>query len=162
VAWWPAFTLGAWGAVFFEQVLALWAASTAALVVLLVRSGAWAVPWPMTASLLIPSIWLLVTMLPVAEDGTPAVILAWAAITFTVLGVPYLLLVLLRVASPDAEGLVDIRHRATAGAAVLLVVVLAYLLGTQHPRFLTCDDFVISGNSQPEGCVTGGSNLQRP
>ena len=162
VAWWPAFTLGAWGAVFFEQVLALWAASTAALAVLLLRRVAWEVPWPMMASLLIPSAWLLVEMLPVAEEGTPAAILAWIAITFTILGVPYLLLVLLRVASPGASALVDVRHRAAAGAAVVLVVVMAYVLGTQHPRFLTCEDFAISGNSQPEGCAPGGSNLQRP
>jgi hypothetical protein len=27
--WWPAFTLGAYGVVFFEQALSLWAAATA-------------------------------------------------------------------------------------------------------------------------------------
>jgi hypothetical protein len=30
ISWWPAFTLGAYHTVFFEQLLALWAASTAA------------------------------------------------------------------------------------------------------------------------------------
>ena len=58
--------------------------------------------------------------------------------------------------------MVDVRHRAAAGAAVVLVVVMAYVLGTQHPRFLTCEDFAVSGNSRPEGCAPGGSNLQRP
>ena len=162
VAWWPAFTLGAWGAVFFEQVLALWAASTAALVVVLMRVGRRTTPWPVTASLLIPSVWLVVTMLPVAEEGTAADAMAWAAIGFTILGVPYLLAVLLRVASPESSALVDVRHRAAAAVSVLLVVVLAYTLGTQHPRFLTCEDFAISGNSQPEGCATGSSGLVRP
>jgi hypothetical protein len=162
VAWWPAFTLGAWGAVFFEQVLALWAAATAALVVVLMRGSSRRTPWPVTASLLIPSVWLALTMLPVAEAGTPADFMAWTAIAFTTLGVPYLLVVLLRIASPGSAALVDIRHRAAAGIAVLLVVVLAYLLGTQHPRILTCEDFTISGNSQPDGCTPGDSILQRP
>lgn len=162
VAWWPAFTLGAWGAVFFEQVLALWAASTAALLVVLLRGASRTAPWPVTASLLIPSVWLAVTMLPVAEAGTPADLMAWGAIGFTILGVPYLLVVLLRIASPGSAALVDTRHRAAAAGSVLLVVVLAYVLGTQHPRFLTCDDFTISGNSRPEGCVPGESPLLRP
>ena len=29
VVWWPAFDLGAYGVIFFQQMLALWAASTA-------------------------------------------------------------------------------------------------------------------------------------
>jgi len=29
VVWWPAFDLGAYGVVFFQQLLSLWAASTA-------------------------------------------------------------------------------------------------------------------------------------
>ena len=32
VVWWPAFTLGAWGDLFFDQLLAVWAAATAAFV----------------------------------------------------------------------------------------------------------------------------------
>ena len=34
VAWWPAFTVGAWGGVFFEQILTLWAAAAAAFAAL--------------------------------------------------------------------------------------------------------------------------------
>jgi hypothetical protein len=38
VAWWPAFTLGAWHQIFFDDFLALWAvASTAALVYVLIE-----------------------------------------------------------------------------------------------------------------------------
>ena len=32
VVWWPAFTLGAWGQLFFDTLLTLWVASTAAFV----------------------------------------------------------------------------------------------------------------------------------
>ena len=34
LGWWPAFTLGVYGVVFFEQHLALWAAATSALLAL--------------------------------------------------------------------------------------------------------------------------------
>lgn len=37
IAWWPAFTLGAWGEIFFDDVLGLWAASVAAFVFVLVE-----------------------------------------------------------------------------------------------------------------------------
>ncbi len=55
IAWWPAFTLGAWGTVFFPQLLSLWAVATAAFVLVIVSSavrqrvGWWAL------ALLIPS-----------------------------------------------------------------------------------------------------------
>ena len=48
IAWWPAFTLGAWGTVFFPQLLSLWAVATAAFVLVIVsgavrrRVGWWA------------------------------------------------------------------------------------------------------------------------
>jgi len=31
----------------------------------------------------------------------------------------------------------------------------AYVMGTQHPRLLTCEDFTISGNFAPEDCSPG-------
>ena len=34
LGWWPAFTLGVYGVIFFEQHLALWAAATSALLAL--------------------------------------------------------------------------------------------------------------------------------
>ncbi len=34
LGWWPAFTLGVYGVVFFEQLLALWAAATSAFLAL--------------------------------------------------------------------------------------------------------------------------------
>lgn len=37
IAGWPAFTLGAWGEIFFDDVLGLWAASVAAFVFVLVE-----------------------------------------------------------------------------------------------------------------------------
>ncbi len=37
IAWWPAFMLGAWGEIFFDDVPGLWAASVAAFVFVLVE-----------------------------------------------------------------------------------------------------------------------------
>lgn len=62
IAWWPAFTLGAWGTVFFPQLLSLWAVATAAFVLVIVsgavrrRVGWWAL------ALLTPTLWLLLAI----------------------------------------------------------------------------------------------------
>ena len=55
---------------------------------------------------------------------------------------------------PGAES-VRGRDNAVAIAAVALVVVLSFAMGTQHRRLLTCEDFKISGNDQPAGCTPG-------
>ena len=38
---------------------------------------------------------------------------------------------------------------------------MAWLLGNQHPRLMTCQDFAISGNSPPPGCVPGAAVTER-
>ena len=44
LVWWPAFTLGVYKTIFFEQIFALWAAATAAFVVALLLLGRRAQP----------------------------------------------------------------------------------------------------------------------
>jgi len=161
VTWWPAFTLGAWRAVFFEQLLLLWAVATAALVVVVLRGRPKGVSAPLAASLLIPSVWLVSAFLPIPDGSTLSAFTNWAGIAITLLGFPFMVWVLLQIAKPSTVT-VDPRYRAAAIIAVLLVALLSYLLGTQHPRFLTCADFAISGNSEPPGCTVGEGTLSRP
>jgi hypothetical protein len=46
ISWWPAFTLDAYQTVVFEQLLGLWAASTAAFLILVIFKQRRAVSWP--------------------------------------------------------------------------------------------------------------------
>ena len=61
IAWWPAFTLGAWGEVFFDDVLALWAASTAAFVFVLVERRPLGSRLARAFVLLLPTVWLVLS-----------------------------------------------------------------------------------------------------
>ena len=45
LVWWPAFDLGAYGVIFFQQLLALWAASTAIFLVSLTAGRRGRVSW---------------------------------------------------------------------------------------------------------------------
>src|SRR5512132_41779 len=61
LVWWPAFTLGVYKAIFFEQIFALWAAATAAFFVAVLMLGRRA--QPAVYALLLPSVWILLTWL---------------------------------------------------------------------------------------------------
>ena len=105
VAWWPAFDLGAYGVLFFNQFLSRWAASTAIFLVSLTAGGRARVSWARRLALLIPSLWLLLA------------------------------------------------------AVVGTVAIAAFGLGQFNNRFLTCNDFIISGNDTPPGCAQGHGHL---
>jgi hypothetical protein len=48
-----------------------------------------------------------------------------------------------------------------AVSVVALVMLISFVIGTQHPRVLTCEDFSISGNFAPENCSPGTGTTQR-
>lgn len=157
VAWWPSFTLGAWGTIFFPQALSLWAAATAAFVLVAIVSDVrrrlrW---WSL--ALLVPSLWLFVA-LELDTQALPGI--AWLGTAVTLIGAPAMVFVLIRFASPDLVEDAEPRDRVAVVLAVTVVVVGAYFLGTQQHRFLSCGDFTISGNSQPPGCTPGEPGLE--
>ncbi|WP_258070869.1 hypothetical protein [Pseudoclavibacter sp. AY1F1] len=156
VAWWPAFTLGAWGEVFFDDILGFWAASTAAFVfVLLERRPVWG-RVGRAAVLLVPTVWLILNFLVDADsDDVATALVDFAALLVVLICVPFTLWVLLRIVWPDFASSTTRRRRWLIVAVVGGIVVIAYLLGLNQAHFLTCDDFSISGNSLPAGCVQG-------
>ncbi len=156
IAWWPAFTLGAWGTVFFPQLLSLWAVATAAFVLVAVSQGVRArVGW-WALALLIPSVWLVLAI-EFAPGSRPE--MAWFGTSLTLIGAPAMVAILIRFAAPDLAEDATWRDRGAVVAAVVAVVVVAYGLGTIQERIFTCGDFTISGNSEPPGCTPGGPSL---
>lgn len=155
IGWWPAFTLGVYGVVFFEQHLALWAAATSAFLGLMLVGGPAARRHFTTYALLVPSVWLvLLWLLPVTNSGPAHFALFWGGIVITLLGIPALAMFMIRLMIPATEHLSPKQGFKAAGV-VLVVVVSSYLLGTQHPHMLSCDDFSISGNFAPSSCNPG-------
>ncbi len=155
VSWWPAFTLGAWGGVFFEQILTLWAAATAAFVVLVLREGTRRLPRIVVASLLLPSLWIALAFLPTSEGGLLAALTTWSGVLITLIGFPFMVWVILQVTRPQVGEMVSTRAWVVAGVAVVAVAVMGFGLGRLHPYFLTCGDFKISGNAEPANCTPG-------
>jgi Sec-independent protein secretion pathway component TatC len=156
IAWWPAFTLGVWGEVFFDDILALWAASTAAFVFVLVERRPVGGRLARALVLLLPSVWLVLNFV-VADDTTDVAlaIVDLAAIAAVLLGIPFTLWVLVRVVWPDFATETRRRTKWLIAVVVLGVAVTSFVLGLNQEHFLTCGDFDISGNSAPPGCTPG-------
>ena len=155
IGWWPAFTLGVYGLIFFEQHMALWAAATSAFFGAGLAGGRQVWRRPAVWTLLLPSLWLLlVWLLPVAGTSTLREVLFWFGVVVTLVGMPALAALMVRLLIPAAEGLHK-KQALTAAAVVVLVMLSSYILGTQHPHMLSCEDFSISGNFAPDNCTTG-------
>jgi len=154
LVWWPAFTLGVYDEIFFEQLFALWAAATAAFVVAVLLLGRRA--QPAVYSLLIPSVWIALTwLIPGDRTSLGHDVLFWLGVAVTLAGFPAMVAIVLVMVVPGAESVRRGRDNVVAISAVALVVVLSFTMGTQHRRLLTCEDFEISGNKPPAGCTPG-------
>lgn len=152
--WWPAFTLGAWGTLFFEQVLTVWVIATAGIIVILVQPRRLGRRWPRVLALLVPSLWLVLAFIPDPEsDDLLSAIVALLAITVGLVGIPFTLWTILRVLWPDLFHDLSLRARLGVLASVAAIAAACFVLGLAQSHFLTCEDFSISGNSLPPGCV---------
>ena len=158
---WPAFTMGAYGVIFFEQHLALWATATSVFLALGLSRGPRVWARPQVLALLLPSLWILLAwILPVGGTSGVYTVLFWFGALITVVGMPALAAVMVRLLIPGAERLQG--KRALAGVVVVsLMMLVSFGLGTQHPRILTCEDFTISGNFAPENCSPGTGSTVR-
>jgi hypothetical protein len=151
--WWPAFTLGAWGLLFFDTLLTLWVASTAAFFfVLFERRPAGRRLWR-AFLLLLPSVWLVLSF--VDYDTTDLVTFLVSAVGLLVVLVasPLTVWVLARIMWPDLGGNSTPRQRWVIVGVVVGIGIAAFVLGVNQEHFLTCADFSISGNSEPPGCT---------
>jgi hypothetical protein len=159
VVWWPAFDLGAYGVIFFNQLLSLWAASTAIFLTSLTAGRRARLSWARRLALLIPSLWLLLAFaLPERGPEPWSRALFYLAVVLTLAGAPFLAALLLRVTIAGYEQIPS-RRRLVAAAVVGIVAIAAFGLGQYNSRFLTCNDFIVSGNDTPLGCAQGRGHL---
>ena len=104
---------------------------------------------PRRLALLLPSLWLLLALvLPEAGAKPWPRALFYVAILLTLAGAPFLAALLLRVTIAGYAQIPN-RRRLLAAAIVGIVAIASFGLGKFNNRFLTCNDFVISGNDTP-------------
>ncbi len=161
VVWWPAFTLGAWGDLFFDQLLTLWAASTAALVFVLVERKPVGAKLGRALLLLVPSLWIVLSFLFSEDEGNLAVLLvALSGVLVLVLALPFTMWVLVRIVWPDFSSFTQRGTRWLILGVVGGIALVSFLLGVFQSEWLYCEDFAIGGNSEPSGCTPEPPGLE--
>jgi hypothetical protein len=153
VVWWPAFTLGAWGELFFDTLLTLWVASTAAFVFVLFERRPVGRRLVRAFVLLLPSVWLVFSFIDFTTTDLVTFIASAIALLVVLVASPLTVWVLARIMWPDFGESSTPRQRWLIVGVVVGVAAAAFLLGLNQEHFLTCADFTISGNSEPPGCV---------
>lgn len=97
-------------------------------------------------------------MLPEAGSKAWSRALFLVAIVLTLAGIPFLAALVLRVTISGYEQIPS-RRRLVAAGLVVIVAIASFGLGKFNNRFLTCDDFIVSGNDTPPGCAQGQGHL---
>ncbi|MFF1569349.1 hypothetical protein ACFVY1_38980 [Streptomyces sp. NPDC058293] len=152
VVWWPAFTFGAYNAIFFDNVLALWAVASTVLLSGLVLHRRVAVPWRSWIALLLPSFWIVLGMAAPRSKGFHY--LHYFEVAITILSAPFLTWLLSKILLSDYDELPAVERFGAVGITVAIGII-AFLLGKFNYAFLTCADFDVSGNNTPPGCAQG-------
>jgi hypothetical protein len=154
LAFWIGFNLGAFDEIFFDQVLGVWVTATVVLVASLMSK----LPprsWWGRLVLLMPTAWFITaTLIDPGQSGGAIDILFVVTVLATVITLPFIGWILVTAINPDFLDLPRVNKSAIVAAA-LVFFLGGWTLGTQNNRFLTCDDFKVSGADQPANCTPG-------
>jgi hypothetical protein len=154
---WPiAFNLGAYGEIFYENVFQVVVASSILFVIVIVNdvyTARW--KWLGRLALAAPLVWLLTAAYAAGSTSAALnrpVFVVWLVV-IVVVSVPLTLQLLVDMSMPELTRAGS--RQVTASIVVLVVIVgaIGFLVGREHPRFLTCSDFAVAGASEPDDCA---------
>jgi hypothetical protein len=152
VAFMVGFNFGAFGVIFFDQLLAIWVIATIVLVASLLTD----LPprtWPRRLILLLPSLWIVGAWIEntfTIDDTSRTVFVITLAVTVVVF--PFVAWILITVINSDFAGLPRSRKGAVV-AVTGLFMLIGFGLGARNDLVLNCDDFKLSGNDLPKNCL---------
>ena len=154
-AWDIGFDLGVHGRIFYDTVFLVWSVSLALLMIFIViPKKILPVPRSLWFATAIPTLWLLVGL---ANRAAPDEILFRNALTIlgfiAVLGCfPYVAYVITSAIYPDFTRMDRAAPKFGIVIVIGVMVLVGYLVGANHERFLTCEDFELSGQHAPANC----------
>lgn len=152
VAFSVGFNYGAFGVIFFGQLLTIWVISTIVLVGSLVSD----LPpdtWPRRLVLLVPSLWLVAAWMDNTTIFDASERFAFAlTVVVTLFVLPFVAWILITTINSDFVDLPG-RKKGIVIASVGLFIVIGLAFGARNDVFLSCDDFKVSGNDLPTNCV---------
>ena len=158
-----AFWYGVFGKIFFADVLYVWVAATAALLASLfippMDTPLLKLPWKGRFILALPTVWLVLAAF-IDVEAWPNSLGTWMLWAVTLasafLTLPYLLYVMIVAVVPDIERLTHTKLRVALLGIFLVMAMAGFVLGNNHSRFLTCENFKVGGYGIPANCRKAG------
>ncbi len=153
-----AFWYGVLGTIFFTHLLYIWVAATAALLASLFvpRGEAPLVPWRGRFVLALPTVWLVLSAFIDIEayrpDNPGSWVLWVASVAGAFLTLPYLLYIIIVAVVPDIDRLKHVKLRVALFGIILVTAAACFVIGKNHPLFLTCENFKVGGHDIPRNC----------
>ncbi len=155
-----AFWYGVYETIFFEHLLYVWVAATAALLASLfvppMETPPVRLPWRGRFLLALPTVWLVLSAFVDIEAYRPDSPGSWAlwvlSLASAFLTLPYLLYVIIVAVLPDIDRLKHTKLRAALLGIILVMAMAGFVIGKNHPLFLTCEKFKVGGHDIPRNC----------
>lgn len=143
------FDVGAFGNVDHRRFWAIWVVCTVALVASYVfDDGSYRLGGRWRLALTVPTVWIVAGA--VFDASNQALVTTLAVVS--VLALPYGIYVLVYLVAGDFLAMSG-RLQLALIALTLVIFGVGWYVGSDHVRFLTCDDFALAGEFVPDGCV---------
>ena len=147
------FTLGAYGEIFYREMMIVWVVSIAALIAGVTigetEEGERFLSWWGAILLILPSFLMFAQFMGIKQDSILIDIADWGVLLATV---PYVGYILLSVTTPEAMELRTPKLIAALIACFVTVNAFSFGVGAHNSYFMTCDDFTRAGDQAPLGC----------
>jgi hypothetical protein len=154
---WPiAFNLGAYDAVFYQDVFQVVVVSTVGFALVVVKPPYQGLTlWITRVALAAPLGWMALAVILFDSLGaaTSNSVYAIVGLVIAIVSVPIVLRLLIDMFARDLTTVQDRGMLATGIAVVVLIAIAGFTVGKNNDAFLTCDDFKIAGSDQPANCA---------
>lgn len=154
---WPiAFNLGAYSAVFYQDVFQVVVVSTVGFVLTIMKSPYQGrTLWVTRVALALPLVWMALAVVLYDSLGTAVSnpVYGSLGLLVAVVSIPTVLKLLIDMFARDLTSAQDSRMLAAGVAVVVLIAVIGFAVGRNNDAFLTCEDFKIAGSDQPANCA---------
>jgi hypothetical protein len=150
-----AFNLGAYDAVFYQDIMkVVVAAATLLVVTFFAHDRHTRIVWITRAALASLPAWFLAAVVVHGSTGEALnhnLFKIWLLVS-AITSLPLTLRLMVQMFTPEVGRLRN-RRLAALLAVVIVVSGVGFVVGREHPRFLTCADFSIAGSAEPDGCA---------
>jgi len=152
VAFTLGFNFGAFGVIFFDQLLTVWVISTIVFFASVITD----IPprtWPRRLILLTPTLWIIAAWMDNTFATTTYNRIAFTlTVGVTVFVLPVVAWILITAINTEFATLPGGR-KGVVIASVGLFIIIGFAIGARNDMFLNCGDFKISGNDLPANCL---------